>query len=199
MYNMKKLFQLIFTTLLLLLSLNAAASSPCGSRFYLGGEIGYADLHYKNSELAEGFTEVNDTGLAGRIFLGFDINRYIGLEVGYTALSNPEFKIAHITTDFSQNSVDLLGKASLPVTCDLSIHAKAGVAYVHRDDLSVHVDDVIIKHEADDDHTRPVLGVGLSYAFNPRVSGEIDFSRTFGEDDLEDIDFYGIGLTVKLG
>lgn len=198
MYNMKRISQLVAASLVLLSS-NVFAYSPCSSRFYVGGEIGYGDLHYKHSELAEGFQEVDDTGLAGRLFLGFDINRYVGLELGYTAFSNPQFKIAGITTDFSQNSLDILGKASLPISCDLSVHAKAGVAYVHRDDLTVHVDNVIVKDESADDHTRPVLGIGLSYAFNPRVSGEIDYSRTFGEDDLENMDFYGIGLTVKLG
>lgn len=201
MYNMKRLSNVASAAILLFVSLNAAANqySPYTSRFYLGGEIGYGDLHYKNSEFAEGFSNVDDTGLAGRIFLGFDINRYIGFEVGYTAYSNPEFKIADTNTDFNQGSLDLLGKVSLPVSCDLSVHAKAGVAYVHRDDLSVHVDNVIVKSEESDDQTRPVLGVGLSYAFNPRVSGEIDFARTFGTSDLEDADFYGVGLSVKLG
>lgn len=199
MYNMKSLFKISSVMLLFFLSCNTFAYAPCSSRFYLGGEIGYGDLHYKNSEFAEGFQTVTDTGLAGRLFLGFDINRYVGIEMGYTAYSNPEFKFGGITTDFSQNSLDLLGKASLPVTCDLSLHAKAGVAYVHRDDLSVHVDNVIVKHEADDDHTRPVLGIGLSYALNARVTGEVDFTRTFGAEDLEDMDFYGVGLTLKLG
>lgn len=167
--------------------------------FYIGGELGGCNLHYDHSDLAHVVQSVDDTGFAGRLFAGFDINQNIGLELGYILYQNPEFKTRNKTADFSQKSVDFLAKASIPISCNVGVFAKGGLAYVFRDDAQIETDTYIIKINKADTHLRPMLGVGISYGFNSQVSGSLGYYRTFGTDNLEDADFYGAGITVRVG
>jgi len=173
-----------------------SASYHSTNPFYLGAELGGCDLHYRHTPDA---VSVDDQGFAGRLIAGVDVNPNLALELGYTLYQNPEFKyFLGQTTDFSQQSVDFLAKVSLPVSCNMNLYAKAGLSYVHRDDAEIVSNNVIIKINDSDDHLRPMLGVGVSYEFNRKVSGTVGYYRTFGSDDLGDADFYGAGLTFKL-
>lgn len=201
---MNKIIKIAFPAVLALgLSTQVCAYHNNGAGFYIGGEIGGSNLHYQNTKLAQGTYQVDDKGWAGRLIAGFDINHNVGVELGYTSYQNPKFKYTNtlttLTTDFSQQSFDVLGKVSLPLTCNVGLFAKGGLAYVHRDDFQATLGNVTIKHHAADDHVRPMLGVGVCYGFNSRVTGDLGYYRTFGADDLEDADFYGAGITVKVG
>lgn len=173
--------------------------ASASGRFYVGGLIGGGNLHYDHSDLARHAHSVSDKGFAGRLLTGFDINQNVGVELGFTVYQDPEFRYDFAKTSFSQNSLDLLAKISLPVSCSVAVYAKGGMAYVYRGDVEVHTGRTTIEQNDQETFLRPELGVGLSYAFNCRVSGDIGVYRTFGTDDLEDVDFYGGGLTVKLG
>ncbi|MBA2654522.1 MAG: outer membrane beta-barrel protein [Gammaproteobacteria bacterium] len=193
---MKKKF--LLTSILALLISQAAFSN--GRPFYVGAQLGGCDLHYDRSELSQDAIAVDDRGFAGRLLAGFNINQNLALEMGYTKYSNPEFSyLGNVKSNFSQESLDFLGKFSLPISCNLSVYATAGMAFVQRDDAEVVSRNVTIKINEADDHLRPMLGLGVSYGFNSRVSGEIGYFRTFGTDDLEDADFYGAGFTFRIG
>lgn len=167
---------------------------------YVGAEIGYGNLNYDRSDLAKEASKVDDRGLAGRLLAGVDINRFVGLEMGYTAYSNPEFEYPwHAKTDFSQDQVDMLAKLTFPLSCNVAFFVKGGMAWVHRDDAEVVFGSRILKVNSSDDHIRPELGIGIAYGFNSRVAGTLGYYRTFGTDDLEDAAFYGAGLTFRVG
>ncbi len=168
--------------------------------FYVGAELGGGNLHYAHSKAARdaGAHTVSDKGFAGRLSTGFDINQNLGLELGFLMYQDPEFKNGGRKVDFSQDSLDLLAKFSLPLSCSVSLVGKAGMAYVFRDNVEVVTKNVTTKLNDRDKYLRPMLGVQLCYAFNCRVSGNIGYYRTFGTEDLEDADFYGTGLTFKL-
>lgn len=168
--------------------------------FYVGAEIGGGNLHYEHSSLARhaGAHKVSDKGFAGRLSAGFDINQNLGLELGFLMYQDPELKNGDHKKDFSQDSLDLLAKFSLPLSCSVSLVGKAGMAYVFRDNVEIIDKAVTVKLDDRDKYLRPILGAQLCYAFNCRVSGNIGYYRTFGTEDLEDADFYGAGLAFKL-
>jgi OOP family OmpA-OmpF porin len=198
---MNRNYKLVLGCLLALgLSQTVSAYPGSGASFYVGAQVGGANLHYDHSKFAEDATSISDKGFAGRISAGFNINQSLALEAGYTLYQDPEFRFGRdVKSNFSQDSADLLAKVSLPVSCNVSVYAKGGMAYVFRDDAQVTNDNITFKLDQDDKHIRPLLGVGVSYAFNCRVSGDLGVFRTFGTEDLEDTDFYGAGITVKLG
>lgn len=180
-------------------SVFSSPTNPC-KPLYVGIQVGHANLHYEGSDLSDGTISVDDEGFATRFLAGFDLNQNIGLEMGYNMYPKPEFKYpGHVKTNFSQDSLDFLAKVSLPISCNVSLYVKGGMAYVHRDNAEVITNNVILKVSEEDNHLRPVLGGGMSYAMNSYVSADIGYFRTFGVDDLEDIDFYGAGLTFRIG
>lgn len=188
--------------ILLILGLSQAATAAnyhhCGA--YLGAQIGGGNLHYQGTPLARDAVSVDDSGFAGRLLAGFDINQNVAFELGFTLYQNPEFKYrGGVSSGFTQNSVDFLTKLSVPVSCDMSLYAKAGLAYVYRGDARVVDHNVTTQLNESDQHLRPMLGLGVSYAFNARMSGDLGYFRTFGTEDLQDADFYGAGLTVRIG
>jgi OOP family OmpA-OmpF porin len=198
---MKPVVKLVSLSLLSL-SVCPVLASPYGHAHpcYLGAEIGGCNLHYEKSVLAQDALSVDDTGLAGRLLAGFDFNQNVGLELGFTLYQKPEFKYRQgVTTDFSQQSLDFLVKLSLPVSCDMNFYAKAGMSYVYRDDAEVINDNTILKIKSSDNFLRPLLGVGMSYGFTPKISGNLGYYRMFGVSDLPDADFYAAGLTFRVG
>jgi opacity protein-like surface antigen len=186
----------------LALSISQASLAYCQqfSPFYVGAELGGGNLNYEHQGKAAGALSVNDNGLAGRLLVGMDLNRNVALEMGYTLYKDPELKLqGGAQAKFSQQSLDLLAKISLPVSSYASFYAKGGMSCVHRGDSQVIINNEITNYSDSDDHLRPMLGVGVDYSFNPRVSGNLGYYHTFGVDDLKDADFYGVGLTFRLG
>lgn len=177
-------------------------ASKKNSGFYIGGQLGGCDLHYNSDDFKSAqISSIKDQGLGGRLALGYDLNSNVGFECGVTLYESPEFKINQgETLRFDQSSLDLLGKLSLPVTSNLKFYTKGGVSFVHRENLELSSKGVAIKVEnLSDDRIQPILGVGISYAFNPRLSGDLGYFRTFGSQDSKAIDFYAVGFTIRLG
>jgi opacity protein-like surface antigen len=203
MNKMKKLSLMVGSVVLSSFSLNVLAySAPypyydshrnatCG--IYVGGQIGVSDLHY-DRVYDNGDFEIEDKLLTGRLMVGLDINPNAALELGYTLYQNPVVKsrYGYGDNDFNQQSLDILGKLSVPMAYNFKLYAKGGVAYVVR---SFSVDNTTFI----DDNWRPMLGFGVNYAFDSRVSADVGYLRTFGTGNLADADFYGAGLTIKVG
>ncbi len=208
---MKKLIKMISLSLISLpvSQVVLATSYNHCHPFYLGAEIGYGDTHYSDVVIFDQKHALGDKGrakdggLAGRLLAGFDINQNLALELGYTRYSNPEY---HFDNDskysFSEQSLDFLAKVSLPVTCQLSVYAKGGLSYVHTDDAERVVNNnTVYKLSESNTQVRPMLGVGASYAFTPKVAGTVGYYRTFGKENLGDgdADFVGAGITFRIG
>jgi opacity protein-like surface antigen len=185
----------------LALSISQASLAYCQqfSPFYVGAELGGGNLNYDHQGKEAGAISVNDDGLAGRLLVGMDLNRNVALEMGYTLYKDPEFKLRDQQVKFAQQSLDFLAKVSLPVSSYASFYAKGGMSCVFRGEAQVIDNNQITRFSDSDSHLRPMLGVGVDYSFNPRVSGNLGYYHTFGVDDLKDADFYGVGLTFRLG
>lgn len=134
-----------------------------------------------------------DSDFLGRLLAGYNFSPNIGLELGLSIFEAGETSKNNFYTD----DLNLLGRFSLPLTCNLNIHAKVGVSIL-QSQFYMNEKNIRLK---DDSHfyVAPQAGIGLSYAFTPRISGEIDYLRTFAGDNLKDSNFYGLGMTVKLG
>ena len=71
--------------------------------------------------------DVSGTGFAARLYGGFDLNRFFGLELGWTYLPTADDSYGNSITNYA---IDLLAKLSIPVTAGFSLHAKAGGSYL---------------------------------------------------------------------
>lgn len=141
-----------------------------GAGFLVGVQGGYADTHWDN--IGSYGVDTKDTGFAARGFLGYDFNRYFGLETGYTHLpkTNLEFQ-GHDISDIKSYAIDLLAKLSLPVSNVFSVYAKAGGSYLHsKNEISGF----------SGSHIGPAFGVGAAYEVVPNLAIDLSWMRFSG-------------------
>ncbi len=151
--------------------------------FVIGIGGGYADTHWDNIE----FTPVNSissNGFAGQAFLGYDFNKFFGLQAGYVYLPKAKDSFG---SQVSNYAIDLLAKLNVPVTSGFSIHALAGGSYFHS-----NVDFLFgsfFNNDSSRGHIGPAFGVGASYEFIPNLAIGVDWMRYSGQGKINDSDY----------
>lgn len=132
-------------------------------------------------------------GLGGRVFIGYNLNQYLGLEGGYAGYAASKY---NATVDHSSSSLsyglkafDLVAKAYLPVSdSGFNLYALGGAALAT--DVTRYNDGGVpaasgytlpasgaslVRHKI-----LPVYGAGIGYDFSKAVSANIEFSHLKG-------------------
>lgn len=202
---------------------------------YLGGQIGYAyshqgefianQLNKQINQLFPGaslnsFFKKDDVGPMGSLFLGYQLNDYIALEVGYLYFGAVNIDLdAHadievlkrlgidIPIDISSNvnvntSVfDLLAKGMFPITKQFSLYAKLGAAYLRSQGkawlvLKTDVGQIHFKTNPRANILYPMFGVGMNYDMTDHVSADLAWMRIQQTDPFPfpSIDYVAAGL-----
>ena len=177
------------------------------SAFYIGGSAGWGDTHWDNvfefAELATipgvGITsDSKDTGFAGRVYAGYDFNKYLAIEGGWTYLPKAKvhttFIIPPMTASESfkikQYAFDLVGKITAPLGDGLAVYAKGGVNYFRSKMGDIHISGTTplgasstttVTGKAKFDHWGPVVGFGASYEIMPNLLAHVDWMRFSGD------------------
>ena len=76
-----------------------------------------------------------NNGIIGRVFIGYDVNRYFAVESGYSYFFNkPYFSSSNLgdTDKINTTAIDLYGKGKLPLIQNLDLYAKLGASCVMR-------------------------------------------------------------------
>ncbi len=95
---------------------------------------------------------VDDVGMGGRLYAGYQFNPYFALETGYTQYNKTDFSATGSTLssqdsyrttnvydvtkyngEITEHAIDLVGKATLPLQMGFGLYAKAGMAYIAAD------------------------------------------------------------------
>jgi hypothetical protein len=191
-----------------------------GAGFYVGLEGGYGYTHWADSfndliAIAPDAT-TTDEGLTARLLLGYDFNRYFGLESGVIML--PEASIdgdtptgVNVSGNITNFAVDLFAKFMLPLNNIFGLYAKLGGNYF----VSNGSDSVVFPGETVTDqsaihHIGPAFGLGAYFHIVPNLTGDIGWLHYTGNssifnnsNDNNDQDFqpnpdaFLIGLTYK--
>jgi hypothetical protein len=102
--------------------------------------------------------QIDDTGIAGRVYAGYQFNPYFATELGYTQFSKTDFSATANTTsssttpdnpnreingnvlttssiqkyegEITEHAIDLVAKGTLPLQYGFGVYAKAGMAYI---------------------------------------------------------------------
>lgn len=167
----------------------AAAPAPApmvanDQSFYLGIGAGYADTHWDN--MVNGTTvsglSVKDNGFAGRVFGGYNFNRFLAIEAGWTYLPKAKYQVAGVTTNTLKNyAVDLDGKVTAPLVEGFGVYGKLGVGYLHtKGTLST-----TFGNTNSISHVGPVVGAGVSYHVTPNLVGDLGWTRYSGDGKID--------------
>ncbi len=214
-------------------ALGMMAANATTNGIYVAGQLGYADTHLGNktglsdmfspygikpSDVNPSFRDKNlsNSGLAGRIALGYQFNQNFAVEAGYLQLGNGKINLgsqtllpiapSQVNLNLHQNVFDLVGKGILPVGNNFNVYGKLGVAYVTTN-ISAKAQtpglptinanfNTIAKHK-----WAPEVALGVSYDITPNVF--IDTSWThiqpIGKNRPGNIDFAAVGLGYSFG
>lgn len=178
----------------------AASTSDTG--IYLGLQGGFGMTNWKNMENVStdvlDLTSVHkDNGVVGRVFAGYDINRYFAIEGGYSYFFNKanfNTKNAGTTGNIKTMAFDLMGKGKLPVVDSFDLYAKLGVNYLmSRGDM----------FEANPNNFNVAYGAGADYCITPNVIANLEWLRLNGNAKINNdkyqpsTDAFMIGLRYK--
>lgn len=219
---------------------NAFATLP---GFYLGGQLGWGNVHqgtyvatYLNKLITKFVPDAptdslkilySDTGLAGRVFGGYQFNSYVGLELGYYHFNrmnvNTDLQFAanfphlQLPLDFkthatvNTNVFDLVAKLIWPITEKFSLYGKLGIAYLDvRGNVSAKVTVPVVDNITADvklsgnpamNLVYPTFGIGMNYDLTKHVSTDVSWIRIqqINNHAFPSTDFVSIGLLYHFG
>jgi len=206
--------KLLLSTMMLGLSSSVAYAVSPG--LYIGGQLGYGDTGYsahhsfipmaglstKDADISHvPSSSVNPDGYAGRVYAGFQFNQNLAAEAGYSLFSNSDTNVGQaFKSHISTQALDVSGKLIYPFTDAFNIYAKAGAALVHENqniDGNTRLGATHISFSTDP--IRPLFGVGAGYNLTQNVSLNASWTRIQGNDNIQNIDFYGAGLSYYFG
>lgn len=230
MLNKKVILGLIAGAAVSVVSSAALADAVAGP--YVGVQLGYGDNHadYLDKTIDAGLgivldshnnligltnetdtISLNHSAFAGRLYAGYDFNRYFAVEAGYTRFSNTNIKINDVETDlltgkvinatgisghYETQAVDAVGKVHAPIADGFGVYAKAGVDYL---DTKVS----IAGGKGSENNVGLVYGLGTDYQISPHLVADVSFTRLNGDNNPHsnhyqpNADLYAAGLTYK--
>jgi opacity protein-like surface antigen len=199
---------------LLICLLTSLCSSAFASNFYVGGQAGliYDGLDASNNySSAFQVLQEKSNPLAGRLFAGYEFNKYFSLEAGYLMTTNT--KVSDIGFDnkeiakfkIKEQIADITGKAKWYMGDKFFVYGKVGAAYINvRDDART------ITYQVKDEKNKNInvlYGLGIGYDITDHVSTDISWTRYNGSHDAASdliygkfkpvLDFYSLSVTYK--
>ena len=207
---------------------------------YIGGQLGWADLHqgdyiasHLNSLFEKAVPSLSidslnilyiNTGLAGRVFLGYQFNSYFAAEVGYYRFTqldvNTKLDIDVIIlkqnftlpTSLSTRAtvrteaLDLVAKGILPLTDKFSIYGKLGLAYLNViGKVSLSVNSPLLNTSLSGNPSLnlvyPTFGIGANYDLTQHISTDLSWNRIqrLNSHLFPSTDFISLGLIYRFG
>lgn len=189
-----------------------AAPTPVSASdagIYVGISGGFGLTNWKYSWIANqtNASISNDNGPVGRIFLGFDFNRYFGVEAGYTYFFNrPKFTLNTLFNRVkSTQDIDFMFKGKLPVAENFDLFAKLGVNYLMSsfDNSNDLVNNTM---NTSRNSFNVAFGAGADYYITPNVIANVEWLRFNGDSKCDpnntstyqpNADIFVIGLRYK--
>lgn len=188
--------KILTTTLFGVSILGTMAANAAVPGFYVTGQVGYADTHIKSHLPSGAGPFLDNDGLAGRVGLGYKITPNAALEVGYLKLSDVKYPSEKNNATFSnkQYAIDLAAKAMLPITHNVDMYGKVGIAYLTTQ-LNAPNEDIAKRTFA------PEVAVGMSYDITPHVTVDTSLThiQTLGSRRPGNIDFLAVGVGYNFG
>ncbi|WP_218813309.1 porin family protein [Rickettsiella endosymbiont of Dermanyssus gallinae] len=181
------------------ISVQRASQVPAG--VYVTGQIGYADTGLKSNVQQR---MLDNNGIAGRVALGYKITPNVAMEVGFLQLQDGKTKLDAATVSSNQYALDIAGKGILPVTHNVNVYGKAGVAYLttrlqtNDGNNSFNTNDAlgIAKHK-----WAPEVAVGMSYDVTQNINVDTSFTHIHpvGNNRPGNINFLAVGVGYTFG
>lgn len=141
---------------------------------YAGVEVGQSSFHNGIDQFKQQGYGVHRNSATTGVFGGYEFNDYVAVEGAYTYLGRAKANLNGADTlKHTVHGPSLVVKGSYPVTSDLSVYGKTGVAVLRSDyRQTLSENDKVKEHR-----TKPslVLGAGVDYAITPAVHAQVEY------------------------
>lgn len=140
------------------------------------------------------------TQFLGRLYLGYQIYPYLGVEGGFYGMSpvsyNPVIPTCDNRLQVNMYGIDFVGKAGFPLG-PFDIFAKAGAAgnYIQTTRGLNPTPRKECGKKAHQTKASPTFTIGASYSFNPNWVAELTATRMTNVAILQNVNIYGLGFS----
>lgn len=186
-----------------LVAATAGISSPAfaqDSGWYLGASAGASKVKDFCPDLIPVGTSCDETSAAYGVFGGYQFNRFLGAELGYTDLGEAETSAAGITETLKVKGFEALGVGTIPIHPRFEVYGKVGVFLWDLKDKCEGISCTFSSlSETGSDLT---YGLGVKFNFSKNAGMRVQYQRykdvgkesTTGESD---IDVYSVGVVFN--
>lgn len=154
-----------------------AQAAPQDNTWYAGGKLGWSQYHdsgfYGNgytSDIGNGPTHQSQLGAGA--YGGYQVNPYVGFEMGYDWLGRMPYKGSVTNGAFKAQGIQLTAKLSYPVTDDLDVYTRLG-GMVWRADSKANDANGSLKNN--DTGVSPVFAGGVEYAVTRDIATRLEY------------------------
>ncbi len=145
----------IASALALMASASFAQTAP---GVYAGVDVGSVDIDF-----------INDKETAAGIFAGYNFNETFALETGFRKASFDGFKVQQLS---------LSALASMPFGNGFNVYGRLGYNDI---DVKNNVAGGTFTQDFD---SGALYGVGLGYAFTPKITGRVEYQRPNSDSNI---------------
>jgi OmpA-OmpF porin, OOP family len=173
--------------------------------FYLGAKVGQSKLKGAcDPTPGITLTSCDDKDTAWGVFAGYQVNRYFGVETGWTDLGEASASAPvlgfPVNVSVSAKGWELVGVGSIPLSEQFSAYAKAG-AYRWRVKGNVAVAG-IGSASVSESGTDFTYGLGLRFDFTKSLGARLEWQRynDLGDENTTgkgDVNLWNLGIVFK--
>ena len=155
---------------------SVAQAAPQDNTWYAGGKLGWSQFHdtgwYDSALNNSGSTHNSQLGAGA--FGGYQVNPYVGFEMGYDWLGRMEYTGTPNSGALKAQGVQLTAKLGYPVTDDLDIYTRLG-GMVWRADSKANYGRTGQRLSDHDTGVSPLAAVGVEYALTKNWATRLDY------------------------
>jgi opacity protein-like surface antigen len=143
---------------------------------YVGGQLGYGQTEYGFSKSSD----VDENGLAGRVYAGYQFNPYLGLEMGGSIFSDVDLPHG---ASLSTTQLDVLAKIGTPFgDSNLRGDIKGGIAAIRTEYEAARYS---LRHDFDNTEIKAIVGASLTANVTRQLAVDVSYLHGFGDPDKD--------------
>ncbi|MFO6427214.1 porin OmpA [Escherichia coli] len=160
-----------------------AQAAPKDNTWYTGAKLGWSQYH-DTGFIPHQWSE-HENQLGAGAFGGYQVNPYVGFEMGYDWLGRMPYKGDNINGAYKAQGVQLTAKLGYPITDDLDVYTRLG-GMVWRADTKANVPGGA-SFKDHDTGVSPVFAGGVDYAITPEIATRLEYQWTNNIGDANTI------------
>lgn len=152
-------------------------AAPKDNTWYAGGKLGWSQYH-DTGFYGNGFQNNNGPThkdqLGAGAYGGYQVNPYLGFELGYDWLGRMPYKGSVDNGAFKSQGVQLTAKLGYPIADDLDLYTRLG-GMVWRADAKGNYASTGVSRKENDTGVSPVFAGGVEWALTPELATRLEY------------------------